>query len=168
MDDHRRATVAVLVGLVGATIMVAGVGHVYLRRWRRAATWFGGGVVFFAALIVTFADPTATSVASVPPSVLAPYFLFLTFSVADAYLVARRGGAPASALPASLGANAGDVAARGGDANGVATRETDAGDAAVQGTDANAACPACGKPVDADLAFCWYCAAPLGESAERE
>lgn len=168
MDDHRRATVALLVGLVGASIMIAGAGHVYLRRWRRAATWFVGGVAVFAVLVSTFADPTTASMESVPPVVLVPYVLFLTLSAADAYLVARRDGAASSALPAALGAGAAD--ARRTDAANDA-RRTDAADGADADsdvTDSTAACHSCGRRVDADLTFCWYCAAPLGEGAERE
>lgn len=144
MDTRRRATIAAIVGLVGATIMVAGVGHVYLRKWRRAAMWFVGGVAAFAILVTVFADPTATTMETLPLTVLAPYFLFLTLSVADAYVVAQRATTSSSALPDSLGIS-----------------ETDADESGVT-------CPSCGRAAATDLQFCWYCAAPIQEPSERE
>jgi hypothetical protein len=137
----RRATMAAVVGLLGALIFVAGAGHVYLRRWRRAAVWFVGGVAGLVALSLAFADPAVESLAALPPEVTAPYFLFLSLSVADAYLVAS-GTTATTDLPGPLG----------GDESGEAGGTSDSS----------------GRTTDPGLRFCWYCAASLPESVDRE
>ena len=93
-DTRRRAIVAAFVGVVGASIGVAGAGHLYLREWRRAASWFafvlGAGLV----LLSVFADPTAVTPSTldqVPAEVTGPLFVLLFLSTFDAYYVAARG-----------------------------------------------------------------------------
>lgn len=140
MNSQRRATVAALVGLAGALVLIAGAGHVYLRRWRRAAVWFAGGVAGLVALTFAFVDPTVSSLTALPVTVTGPYFLFLTLSVADAYAVAR--GMAARGVPGPMEA---DEAAEGG-----------------------VSCESCGRTTDPRLRFCWYCATTLPESAEGE
>lgn len=139
MDSRRRATIATLVGLVGAVLLVAGAGHAYLRRWRRAGIWFAGGVAGLLAVALAFADQSVDSLAALPLTVTGPYLLFLILSVADAYAVAR--GAGEGGLPGPLGATA--------DEEGVA-------------------CESCGKTTDPELRFCWYCATTLPESVGEE
>lgn len=89
---ERRAAVAVVVGAVGAIVGIAGVGHVYLRQWRRAAAWFS--VVLGASLILVFVftDPETVTAETLPPAVVVPVAALLLASVADAYLVASRRG----------------------------------------------------------------------------
>ncbi|ELZ27248.1 hypothetical protein C474_17919 [Halogeometricum pallidum JCM 14848] len=87
--------VAAFVGVLGASVGVAGAGHVYLREWRRAVSWFtfvvGAGLI----LLSVFADPTAVTLSTldeIPPEVTGPLFVLLFLSTFDAYYVAARGG----------------------------------------------------------------------------
>lgn len=99
MDARRRAVVTALLGLVGATFGIAGVGQAYLRRWRRALAWFvvvlGTGVV----LVFVFADPATVTPQELPPEVVFPVVGLLLVSVGDAYALARRGRATHSDAP---------------------------------------------------------------------
>jgi hypothetical protein len=86
--------VAAFVGVLGASVGVAGAGHVYLREWRRAASWFtfvvGAGLI----LLSVFGDPTSVTFATldqVPSEVTGPLFVLLFLSTFDAYYVAARG-----------------------------------------------------------------------------
>ncbi len=110
MSDRRRALVAVLIGVAGAVVGVAGAGHAYLREWRRAAAWFS--LVLGAALVLisTFADPATVTPSTLPTAAVAPILLLLTLSTLDAYRVANRGassvapgGADADDAPACPG-----------------------------------------------------------------
>lgn len=139
MDTRRRATVAALVGTVGAAILVAGAGHVYLRRWRRAAVWFVGGVAGLAALVIAFSDPSVTELAALPMTVVGPYLLFLSLSVADAYAVGQ----------------------------GVADGMPDGPPGAAK-AEGGVACESCGRSTDPQLRFCWYCSATIPETVEGE
>lgn len=85
----RRATTAALVGAVGATVGVAGAGHAYLRRWRRAAAWFSAVLGLSLALIFAFTDPQTVTAATLPPTVVGPVVALLLTSVGDAYLAGR-------------------------------------------------------------------------------
>ena len=129
----RRAVVATLAAVLGATVGVAGVGHLYLRRWRRAAAWFVVVVAATIALVAAFvlpetgglSDPGAVAAidpASLPGTVVWPVFALLLLSTLDAHRVAT--GAPAA----------------GGD---------------------NPSCPSCGKALDRTLDFCPWCTAEL-------
>lgn len=148
MDARRRAAIATLVGLVGATFMVPGAGLVYLRKWRRAGVWLLGGVVALTVLSAVFVGPDVGAVETLPESVLVPYFVLVLLSVADTYWVARRTAASPQTLPGPLGSTL--TAESGGDADG----------------EAGNVCPACGQPADPDLAFCWYCTAPFDDAKE--
>jgi hypothetical protein len=90
---ERRAAVAAVVGAIGATVGIAGAGHVYLRQWRRAAAWFS--VVLGASLFLVFAftDPRTVTADSLPPEVVWPVVALLLASVADAYFAGRGGRA---------------------------------------------------------------------------
>ncbi|RDI71187.1 zinc ribbon domain-containing protein [Halopelagius longus] len=93
-DTRRRAMVAALVGVLGASVGIAGAGHVYLRRWRRALAWFTFVVAVGVALVFAFADPTTVSVSdpsALPTEVTGPVFALLFLSTVDAYYVAARG-----------------------------------------------------------------------------
>lgn len=121
--------------------VAAGLGHVYLREWRRAALWFvtilASGVVF----AVLFGDP-ASEEALTDPSVLLPLLVTYVFSAIDAYAIANRlndeheAGTPVEASGAS------------------AVAEDSA--AATVGS-----CPHCGRDVDPELDFCTWCTEPL-------
>jgi hypothetical protein len=70
---------------------IAGLGHAYLRRWRRAFLWFGLIVLTGLGLSAVFADPSATTVAEFPPEVLLPVIALFVFSAVDAYRLAKYG-----------------------------------------------------------------------------
>jgi hypothetical protein len=90
----RRVVVAVVAAALGAFLGVAGVGHAYLRRWRRAAAWFSAVMAVSLALIFAFTDPEVVTADTLPPVVVVPLVGLLLASVADAYLVGRRGRSP--------------------------------------------------------------------------
>jgi peptidoglycan/LPS O-acetylase OafA/YrhL len=87
---NRRVAVAVVVGVFGAVLGVAGAGHVYLRRWRRAAAWFSGVLGVSLGLVLLFTDPRTVTADTLPPTVAGPVVALLLVSVVDAYLVGRR------------------------------------------------------------------------------
>jgi len=126
-----RPAVAALLALA-----IAGLGHVYLRSWGRAAGWFtiilGSGL----ALVGAFGDPTA-SVSELPALVVYPLVGLFVLSAVDAYVLARR------SRDTSPGA-----------AGGAPNPEGDA--EAADGT-----CPHCGREVDESLDFCHWCTEPL-------
>jgi len=128
----RRAVIATLAAVLGATVGIAGVGHLYLRRWRRAVAWFTVVVGATAALLVAFilpgmgglSDPGAVAAidpSSLPNVVVWPVFALLLLSTLDAHRLATAGPV--------------------------------AGD--------EPACPSCGKELDRDLGFCPWCTAEL-------
>jgi hypothetical protein len=128
----RRVVITVLAAVIGATVGVAGVGHLYLRRWRRAAAWFLVVLGATAALLAVFvlpelggiADPgavTAIEPSSLPGIVVWPVFVLLLFSTLDAHRLAT-------------------VAPRAGD---------------------GPTCPSCGKAADPELDFCPWCTIEL-------
>lgn len=98
-DTRRRALVAALVGVLGASVGIAGAGHVYLRRWRRGVAWFTFVIGVGVALVFAFADPAAVSMSdptSLPTEVTGPVFALLFLSTIDAYYVAARGSRKSS------------------------------------------------------------------------
>jgi len=128
----RRAIAATLAAVLGATVGIAGVGHLYLRRWRRAAAWFvvvlGATVALLAVFVLPdlggLADPAAVAAiepSSLPGIVVWPVFALLLFSTLDAHRLA--------------------------------TAEPRAGDGPT--------CPSCGKAADPDLDFCPWCTVEL-------
>ncbi|WP_159898642.1 zinc ribbon domain-containing protein [Salinirussus salinus] len=82
--SRKRPWVAAVLGAVAM-----GLGHIYLRRWRRAIGWFA---VFFGVSFL-FVDPAALAAvargSAADPTALAPVFVVGSLSVADAYLLAR-------------------------------------------------------------------------------
>jgi hypothetical protein len=139
-DTSRRAFAAAAIAAAGATVGIAGLGHLFLRELRRAAAWFVVSLGAGVALLLTafgparFGDPTfvrtlLVSPDQVPESVVLPLFVLLSLSVLDAYLVGRR-----------------------------RTNET--------GETNDPTCPACGKPIDGDIDFCHWCTTRF-ETPER-
>ena len=86
----RRVAVAVTLSALGAVTGVAGAGHAYLRRWRRAVAWFSLVLGVGTVLIVAFADPRTATVATLPIRVTGPITALLAVNTIDAYYVARR------------------------------------------------------------------------------
>mgnify|MGYP000256507238 CR=1 FL=1 len=68
---------------------VVGLGHLYLRRWRRALGW----LVALVATSGLFVDPTTLKALAsgnpFDPLAIAPIFLVSSLCVLDAYAVAR-------------------------------------------------------------------------------
>ena len=89
-DARRRALIAGAIGMVGAVLGVAGAGHAYLRKWRRAIAWFSLVLGVGLVLVSAFVDPATTSPAEMPPVVTVPLLALLLLSAVDAYVVARR------------------------------------------------------------------------------
>jgi hypothetical protein len=85
---------AALIGVLGASVGIAGAGHVYLREWRRAVAWFTFVLGVGLVLLSVFSDPASlanTDPTDLPTTVTAPLFLLLFLSSLDAYYVASRG-----------------------------------------------------------------------------
>ncbi|WP_424005115.1 DUF7575 domain-containing protein (plasmid) [Haloarcula salina] len=69
--------------------LATGLGHLYLRRWRRAIGWFGAlGITSYVLVEPTALDALARGTVADPVAVL-PILLVAGLSVADAYLLAR-------------------------------------------------------------------------------
>ncbi|SEW31730.1 DUF7575 domain-containing protein [Natrinema salifodinae] len=113
--------------------LVTGLGHLYLRRWRRAVGWlavsFGVTVLFTEpAAVDAFVSGTwglGTLLA------VAPMFLVVGLSIVDAYLLAWAQNA--DARPSNT-----------------------AGEDSIP-------CPHCGNDLDSELEFCHWCTKPVGE-----
>ncbi|ODR82503.1 hypothetical protein BG842_21370 [Haladaptatus sp. W1] len=85
--SQKRPWLAVVLGVV-----VTGLGHAYLGRWRRAVAWLSVDLG-----VATFVTPEATlqalaTGAQFPTAELVPIFAVTSISIADAYLLAHRAG----------------------------------------------------------------------------
>ncbi|WP_115862906.1 zinc ribbon domain-containing protein [Halorussus litoreus] len=82
--SQKRPWLAALLGVVAT-----GLGHLYLRRWRRAFGWL---VVLFGAASL-FVEPAAleeiATGAAVDPVALAPVLAVAVLSTVDAYVLAH-------------------------------------------------------------------------------
>jgi hypothetical protein len=117
-------------------LLLAGLGHAYLRRWRRAAAWFGVILLTGMTLFALFDPPAGATILDLPPRSLIPLLAVYALSAADAYRLAN-----AEASAASVAVD---------DATAPTPEESEA-----------PACPNCGKEVDPEMAFCQWCADPL-------
>lgn len=123
--------------------LVTGLGHLYLRRWRRAIGW----LVVSILVSVVFVDPAAGEelMTGTPTRetlvAVAPMLIVVGLNILDAYLLARmrHTGAAVSASGHSSDADEAD----------------------------EIACPHCGKALDPDLEFCHWCTRPV-EDAGRD
>jgi len=83
-ESRKRPWLAALLG-----VLATGVGHVYLRRWRRALGW----VVALFGVTALFVDPAAIEAVAagnaVDPVTIAPTLLVASLSALDAYLLAH-------------------------------------------------------------------------------
>jgi hypothetical protein len=137
---HRRARWRPLIAALLGTV-VTGLGHVYLRRWLRALGWLVVAYAVAAVFVPETALTAAGSFDAVDPLALAPLFLVVFASVVDAYALAKREPAAASAERSRV----------------LRAIRTDDADGAEQ------PCPACGKPIDTDIGFCHWCTTEFGE-----
>lgn len=152
-ESGKRPWLAALLGT-----LATGLGHVYLRRWKRGFGWF---VVAIGVSTLLVPPETARAVVSgggVDATALAPLLAVGLASVADAYVLARmrqRGGPDRDGLSSVSGA----------DANG-GTSTAAAGNDSTGPVPGSAECPECGKELDPELDFCPWCTTRLG--GERE
>ncbi len=157
MNDRYHPWLAALLALV-----IAGLGHAYLRRWGRAALWFGMILGGGALLTILYGETGSTVAETLPRQVLYPVVILFVASAADAFLVARtqlketqtdgvsrdnpmdtpRGHASSDHVTDSEGRSAG-------------------GDGEPDESSETIDCPHCGKETDADIHFCHWCAEPL-------
>ena len=147
MDDtRRRALITLIVAAIPGYLGLAGVGHAYLRQWRRSIVWFLLGIGSAVALIFYYVeDPAAIEVtdpAAVPIEVTIPLLVIITLSVLDAFFLAI-----------SLGREQKEELAR-----------------EEAGEDVQAApnCPNCRKEVDPELDFCPWCTIEFERPPEEE
>ena len=141
---RRRVVVTALVALGGAIIGVPGVGHAYLRRWKRSLLWLtvtlGAGIVLLSYYVPDPATIDPFDIGAIPIEVRITLFVITAVSVFDATLLAYLDSRSAS---------------------GIGSNEAVAEDGAHS-------CPHCGKPTDTDLDFCTWCTEPLAADDNDE
>jgi len=118
------------------TLLVSGLGHVYLREWLRSLVWFSLYLVSFQVLVPKDIRPAELSPAAyqemaeaLPLDAALALASIAIFGMLDAYWLAKRTHRDA---------------------------EVEAGET----------CPHCGKDIDEDLEFCHWCTNPLPGSEE--
>jgi len=143
--------------------LATGLGHFYLRRWKRGLGWFAAAV----ATSVLFVPPEAARTlldGGGDPATLAPVLIVGVASVADAYVLARSRQHRSRVADARRAATGGEYGRD--DVDGAA-----AGTATSTGekmtTDAEETCPHCGKELDPDLDFCPWCTTRLADGTRR-
>ena len=132
----RRPLIAAAFGAI-----LPGSGHLYLRRWKRAAAWL---LLAAAVSLATLpADPFGGSATPFDLLGLLAGSVVAAVSAVDAYRLARSDGAtPATASTAAE------------------TRSTD-GESGIGSAVVD--CPACGRPLDPGLSFCHWCTTEFGD-----
>ena len=143
MDSaRRRVLVTALVALGGAMIGVPGVGHAYLRRWKRSLLWLtvtlGAGIMLLSYYVPNPATLDPFDFGAIPIEVRATLFVITAVSVFDATLLAYLDGQQSDSLTSTTEAIPGD-----------------------DDEDGGVSCPHCGKTTDAELDFCTWCTEPL-------
>ncbi|MBB6646493.1 zinc ribbon domain-containing protein [Halobellus ruber] len=148
----KRPWLAALLGT-----LATGLGHIYLRRWKRGLGWFAVAVAMSALFVPPEAARALLSGSGGDVATLAPLLAVAVASVADAYVLARMshreardsdGERPSTASESGSGS----AVAAGG----------------VTGTGAGATeCPECGKELDPELDFCPWCTTRLDEESKR-
>jgi hypothetical protein len=154
----KRPWLAALLGT-----LATGLGHFYLRRWKRGLGWVAVAIAVSALLVPPEAARALVSGGG-DVATLAPLLAVGVASVADAYVLARmqqreprdRTGDGASTDP--LSESAAESRSRDGNGDGAAVGRTSGS--------ADTECPECGKELDPDLDFCPWCTARLGGEAE--
>lgn len=127
-----RPWLAVLLGL-----LVTGFGHLYLRRWRRAAGWILLVIAVSSLFVPTDTIETLAAGEMPPLRPIAPLLLATGASVVDAYILAVR--------------------SKYLDAQPSTRSPTHRATAAVT-------CPNCERTVDPELEFCHWCTTRLTDA----
>jgi hypothetical protein len=128
--------------------LVAGLGHLYLRRWKRAIGWIIL-VVATTAIFLPSDIQTALNSGTIGIASLVPVFVVEVANVIDAYLLANVQNAMAQ-LPTSLD-DISDPPRSDKTAPKLLTH-----------------CPHCGKELDSDLDFCQWCGTDVNVSQTGE
>lgn len=128
----KRPWLAVLFGL-----LITGFGHLYLRRWRRAAGWILLVTAVSSLFVPTTALETLATGGMPPLGQIAPLLLVTGTSVVDVYVLAVLSkyldDRPSNQSPTDQSADA-------------------------------VACSNCGKEVDPGLEFCHWCTTRLSDT----
>jgi len=148
----KRPWLAALLGT-----LATGLGHFYLRRWKRGLGWFVVAVAVSTLFVPPEAARALLSGSGGDVGTLAPLLVVGAASVADAYVLARmsqdatrdRADEGPESVAAASGTDEEPMPAGGPAAGGVAES-------------ADAECPECGKELDPELDFCPWCTARLG------
>ena len=148
----KRPWLAALLGT-----LATGLGHIYLRRWKRGLGWFAVAVAVSALFVPPEAARALLSGSGGDVATLAPLLAVGVASVADAYVLARMSQQEGHDRPderPSTGSESGDDSAvAAGGATGAASEATE--------------CPECGKELDPELDFCPWCTTRLDEGSEE-
>jgi hypothetical protein len=150
--------------------LVTGLGHFYLRRWKRGLGWFVVALVVSAVFVPPEAARALLSGSGGDITTVAPLLAVGVASVADAYVLARISQREAHEREretrgrADAGASAESEPEPGPGRDGAAVT---AGRAAVGEGSAEAECPECGKELDPEIDFCPWCTTRLDESGEE-
>ncbi|AGB38715.1 DUF7575 domain-containing protein [Natronococcus occultus] len=114
--------------------LITGLGHLYLRRLRRAVGWLAVSILVTVFLVDQAAFESLAGGSVNTDAILAvwPMYLVVAISVLDAYLIARQ---PATAHQPAVGDD----------------------------EDAAPSCPHCGKEHDPELDFCHWCTNPIDD-----
>ena len=152
--------------------LVTGLGHFYLRRWKRGLGWFAAAIVVSALFVPPEAARALLSGSGGDVADVVPLLAVGVASVADAYVLARmrqretRDRERETRGRADAGASADSEPEPGAGRDGPTVT---AGRTAVEQVpgSAGAECPECGKELDPDLDFCPWCTARLDESSEE-
>ncbi|WP_336034769.1 zinc ribbon domain-containing protein [Halobacterium yunchengense] len=153
---NRRGVIAAVLGFV-----YPGLGHVYLRKWLRALSWFVLALATAALVVPDSAyqafeadgfDGLMAASESFGTNVTLSLLAIRLLNVADAYVVAVREAREqvAEAIPTP----------------GEAVRDAAGGD--ESGDAQPASCPACGKELDPDLDFCPWCTTELDGDGDAD
>ncbi|KAB1193922.1 zinc ribbon domain-containing protein [Haloferax sp. MBLA0076] len=126
-----RPWLAAILGLA-----VTGLGHLYLRRWRRAALWVALAFAISVFFVPTGAVESLATGGEIPPLVdVLPVLAVSLVSVLDAFLL------------------------------GMKQVSEPSGTAVIDESEA-VSCPQCGRDVDPDLDFCHWCTTRLDEQRD--
>ena len=159
----KRPWLAALLGT-----LATGLGHLYLRRWKRGLGWFAVAVAVSAVVVPPEAARSLLSGSGGDVATLAPVVAIGVASVADAYVLARlrqrEADDRADGAAAAPASGSGSASGAGGSAT------IAAGSAAVEevsGSDGRE-CPECGRALDPELDFCTWCTARLDGENESD
>lgn len=139
--------------------LVTGLGHLYLRRLRRALGWL---VVLFGVTALLVDPATLDALASgeaVNPAEIAPVLITGSLSILDAYVLARAHNSATRGATTRASVAPDGTSPEGAAAEGVAS------DGASADGD-RPKCPHCKRELDPELDFCHWCNSEL-EVGER-